>query len=126
MFDISLSLSWLVSTVCAVSFAQPARSIGARRCGRVDTLVLMRGVVFVPTSGVPTDGRGKSGFCCGVSLKRRITGKVRPQASLDEAKLASTCYGFRASLNLELAEDSTIVPFDRIQSEEESLANLTI
>lgn len=67
-----------------------------------------------------------SGFCCGVSVKWGITGKDRPQTSLDETKLASTCDGFRASLNLEFAEDSTIMPFDRIQSKEESLANLAI
>ena len=45
---------------------------------------------------------------------------------LQQTQLAGTCYSFGAPLDLQFAEDFLIVPFNRDQGEEKSLANLTI
>ena len=45
---------------------------------------------------------------------------------LQQAQFAGTYDSLSAPLHLEFAEDFLIVPFHRIQGEEESLANLTI
>jgi hypothetical protein len=39
---------------------------------------------------------------------------------------SGSCYSFGASVDLEFAVDIPIVPFNSVQGEEESLANLTI
>jgi hypothetical protein len=43
-----------------------------------------------------------------------------------QPQLPSTRHSFGAPLHVKLAKDAAIVPFNRIQSEEELLANLTI
>ena len=45
---------------------------------------------------------------------------------LEQAQFAGAGDGFGASLHLEFGEDSLVVPFDRTQGEEESLANFAI
>ncbi len=45
---------------------------------------------------------------------------------LQQTKLAGAGDGFRAALHLEFVEDPTVVPFDRIEGEEEAFADLSI
>ena len=45
---------------------------------------------------------------------------------LQQTELAGTCDRFGASLHLELAKDVAIVPFHRVQGEEQLLTNLLI
>jgi hypothetical protein len=46
--------------------------------------------------------------------------------ALQQTQLASPSDGFGAPLNLELAEDHAIVPFDRTQSQEQPLTDRSI
>ena len=45
---------------------------------------------------------------------------------LQQTQLAGAGYGFGAALDLQFVEDSAVVPFDRVQGEEQPLANLSI
>ncbi len=46
--------------------------------------------------------------------------------TLDQTQLTGTGNGFRAPLDLELVEDVAIVPFDRVQRQEQPLPDLVV
>ena len=51
---------------------------------------------------------------------------VRSDVWLQQPQLAGMCDRFGTPLNLQFAKDVAIVPFDRVQGEEQPLANLLI
>jgi len=69
------------------------RSMSTQQCWRIDTLVLLGGVIL--------NDRGEN-----VEEYRTLY--------FQQPQLAGAGYGFGAPLNLQLVEDSAVVPLDRI------------
>ena len=96
-----------------------------KKCWWVDTLVLVGGVVFgffgEKCEGVRLlSGLGVVG---GICRKQVMDG---PLFSLQQPQFPGPRYGFGAPLDLEFTEDQAVVPFNRIQGEEEPLSDFTI
>jgi len=96
-FDISLYLLW--PALQRVPFAPYTRIISPTRCDRTDTLVLLQ-VLFIG-----------------------ITGNIKGNRSLQQTQLAGAGDRFGAAVDLQFVENFAVMPFDRVQGQEQPLAN---
>ena len=96
----------------------------------IDTLVLMGGVVLNSLERCCSSPTGTAGR----ALKQRELFELWKRKwvenycylRLQQPQLAGAGDSFRASLYLQLVEDSPVMPLDRVQGEEESFADLVV